>query len=32
LGSVGVIEMFVFLSILTVGLAYAWKKGGLEWS
>ena len=26
------IEMIVFLVILAVGLAYAWKKGALEWS
>lgn len=26
------IEMFVFLGILTIGLAYAWKKGGLTWN
>ncbi len=25
------VEMFVFLSILAVGLAYAWRKGALEW-
>lgn len=23
--------MFVFVTILTVGLAYEWKQGGLEW-
>lgn len=27
----GPIEMAVFLVILTFGLAYAWKKGALEW-
>ena len=25
------VEMFVFLAILVVGLAYAWRKGALEW-
>jgi NADH-quinone oxidoreductase subunit A len=25
------IEMTIFLLLLTVGLAYAWKKGALEW-
>ncbi len=23
--------MFVFVSILTIGLVYEWKQGGLEW-
>src|ERR1700754_4644749 len=32
LGWFGVIEMFVFLFILVVGFAYAWKKGALEWA
>jgi NADH-quinone oxidoreductase subunit A len=27
----GPIEMTIFLIILAVGLAYAWKKGALEW-
>jgi NADH-quinone oxidoreductase subunit A len=27
----GLIEMLVFLFILVVGYAYAWKKGALEW-
>lgn len=25
------VEMFIFLLILGVGLAYAWRKGALEW-
>jgi NADH-quinone oxidoreductase subunit A len=25
------VEIFVFLAILLVGLAYAWKKGDLDW-
>jgi NADH-quinone oxidoreductase subunit A len=28
----GFIEMLVFLFILIVGFAYAWKKGALEWA
>lgn len=28
----GLIEMLVFLGILIVGYAYAWKKGALEWA
>ena len=32
LGAFGVFEMFVFLGILIVGYAYAWKKGALEWA
>jgi NADH-quinone oxidoreductase subunit A len=27
----GLVEMFVFIGILIVGFAYAWKKGALEW-
>ncbi len=27
----GLIEMAVFIGILLVGYAYAWKKGALEW-
>jgi NADH-quinone oxidoreductase subunit A len=27
----GPIEISIFLAILTVGLAYAWKKGALKW-
>lgn len=25
------VEMAIFLSVLAVGLAYAWKKGALKW-
>jgi NADH-quinone oxidoreductase subunit A len=32
LGVFGLIEMVVFLFILVVGFAYAWKKGALEWA
>ncbi len=28
----GLIEMIVFLFILLVGYAYAWKQGALEWA
>lgn len=31
LGIFGLIEMAVFVFILLVGYAYAWKKGALEW-
>jgi NADH-quinone oxidoreductase subunit A len=31
LGLFGLIEMFVFVIVLGAGLAYAWKKGALEW-
>jgi NADH-quinone oxidoreductase subunit A len=31
LGLFGFVEMLVFLGILVVGYAYAWKKGALEW-
>ncbi|MBK8173525.1 MAG: NADH-quinone oxidoreductase subunit A [Sandaracinaceae bacterium] len=31
LGWMGFVEMMVFLTILTLTLVYAWKKGALEW-
>jgi NADH:ubiquinone oxidoreductase subunit 3 (subunit A) len=31
LGLFALAEMTIFLAILGVGLAYAWKKGALEW-
>ena len=31
LGVFGLIEMSVFLAILLIGYAYAWKKGALKW-
>jgi NADH:ubiquinone oxidoreductase subunit 3 (subunit A) len=31
LGLVAFVEMAVFVAILAAGLAYAWKKGVLEW-
>jgi NADH-quinone oxidoreductase subunit A len=31
LGMAGMVVMFVFLFLLTVGFVYEWKKGGLEW-
>ncbi len=27
----GLLEMLIFILILVVGFAYAWKKGALEW-
>jgi NADH-quinone oxidoreductase subunit A len=32
LGAFGFFSMFVFLGILLIGYAYAWKKGALEWA
>ena len=32
LGLAGLIEMGVFIGILLIGLAYAWRKGALKWS
>lgn len=31
LGNAGFITMMIFLAILIFGLAYAWRKGVLEW-
>ena len=31
LGLFGLVEMFIFIFVLAAGLAYAWKKGALEW-
>ena len=31
IGVYGFVEMVVFVLILTVGLAYAWKKGAFVW-
>ena len=31
LGTVGLIEMALFVGLLLVGFAYCWKKGALEW-
>lgn len=31
LGLLGFVEMIIFLTILAVGLIYAWKKRALEW-
>ncbi len=31
MGRVAYLEMVAFVLILTLGLAYAWKKGALEW-
>ncbi len=32
LGLLAFIEALIFIAILIVGLAYAWRKGALEWS
>ena len=31
IGLVGFTSMMIFLSILTIGFIYEWKKGALEW-
>ncbi len=31
LGLITFLEVFIFLAILIAGLAYAWRKGDLEW-
>jgi len=31
LGVFGLVQMGIFLVILTIGYAYVWKKGALEW-
>lgn len=31
LGVFGLVEMAVFIGILVLGLAYAWRKGALRW-
>jgi NADH-quinone oxidoreductase subunit A len=32
LGTFALIEMLIFLAMLTVGLVYAWAKGDLRWA
>ncbi|MCC8361367.1 MULTISPECIES: NADH-quinone oxidoreductase subunit A [Salinimicrobium] len=31
MGSIALVEILIFLFILGLGLAYAWKKGALKW-
>lgn len=31
LGTFAIVEMFIFIGILMLGWAYAWRKGALEW-
>lgn len=31
LGLIGLIEMFIFIAILFIGLLYAWRRKALEW-
>ena len=31
IGAVGFWSMIIFLSVLTIGFIYEWKKGALEW-
>jgi NADH-quinone oxidoreductase subunit A len=30
-GMVGLVSMLIFIALFILGLAYAWRKGGLEW-
>jgi NADH:ubiquinone oxidoreductase subunit 3 (subunit A) len=32
LGWFALVEMFIFVDVLLVGLIYAWRKGALEWA
>ena len=32
LGWFGIVEIFVFIAVLLVGLAYLWRKGLLTWA
>jgi NADH-quinone oxidoreductase subunit A len=32
LGTFGLVEMVVFIVVLALGLAYAWRKGVLKWA
>jgi NADH-quinone oxidoreductase subunit A len=32
LGWFALVEMFIFVAVLLVGLIYAWRKGALEWA
>ena len=32
LGLLAFIEALIFITILVIALAYAWRKGALEWS
>ena len=32
MGASAVVEMFLFLAILVVGVVYAWRQGALRWS
>jgi NADH-quinone oxidoreductase subunit A len=31
LGGIGFVEMVIFIEVLIIGLAYAWRKEALEW-
>ena len=32
IGTFGLVEMTIFIVVLTLGLAYAWRKGVLRWA
>jgi NADH:ubiquinone oxidoreductase subunit 3 (subunit A) len=31
-GTTGFVEVLLFIAVLAIGLAYAWRKGALEWA
>ncbi len=31
-GAFGLVEMFIFIGVLLLGLVYAWRKGVLKWA
>jgi NADH:ubiquinone oxidoreductase subunit 3 (subunit A) len=31
-GTAAVVEMFVFLAVLMVGVVWAWREGALRWA
>ncbi len=31
IGMMAIVEMFIFIGVLAIGLIYAWKKGAIEW-
>ena len=32
IGAKAVVEMFLFLGLLLVGVVYVWREGGLRWA
>ena len=31
IGLIGLVSMLIFIALIVLGFAYAWRKGGLEW-